>query len=684
MKTDLCKYVDVFLGCDEIALPEPKGVAATWQFIKGITGNTNPGAILPFGKYSCCAYTAGYPTGYGDHLPNSCPQDFRRSAECRTFLGLSHFHQSGTGAIDYYYNYCLLTPFFGQSEAYAGCGIEDDIGQPGYYAVRTCDGICSETTVSAKSAYHRFRFGKENGMLRVDFTNDGLLKKSHRDFARPDSGSICIAAPDEVHASIVLSGIETHFCLHLQDAKVLCLLQNNAYIAGKEVLFGKSDDTFGVLIQAHSETVESRLSVSLKSVEKATEDCLVEEGGFDRVRQAAYEKWNEALHRIVIETEDERQKEIFYSNLYHTLIKPCSRTGESVLWEEAPFCVDFATMWDIYKTQLPLVFTLYPDISEEIVQTFILSGLHTGQLPHTFLLTKGMHVPSSQACMLAEHSIADAFYRGVPADYKAALRAIANDMQREYYADLLAGVIPDRLTHLLDVCEACAAVAELARCHGETAVAEKLQLFADRWTDAYDPKTGYLYKDHDYYEGNYRNYSFRLLHDMDKRIELSGGTDAFVKQLDNFFGFTAEDEYSGCFEGFNNESDMETPWAYHYAKRFDRLCEVLQAGEDSMFTTGRGGLPGNNDSGGTSSCHLWNCMGLFPVTGQNRMLIGFPKYEKVTLRLHNGNTLVIKKQGSGIYTGSATFNGEELPDLYFTVTDMMNGGELCIVCEETA
>ena len=66
------------------------------------------------------------------------------------------------------------------------------------------------------------------------------------------------------------------------------------------------------------------------------------------------------------------------------------------------------------------------------------------------------------------------------------------------------------------------------------------------------------------------------------------------------------------------------------------------------------------------------------------MLIGFPKYEKSILQLHNGNTLTIEKQGTGIYTKSATFNGEELPDLRLRVTDMMQGGTLCIVCEENA
>ena len=87
---------------------------------------------------------------------------------------------------------------------------------------------------------------------------------------------------------------------------------------------------------------------------------------------------------------------------------------------------------------------------------------------------------------------------------------------------------------------------------------------------------------------------------------------------------------------------------------------------------------------GTSSCHIWNCLGVFPVTGQDLMLIGFPKYEKSVLHLHNGNTFVIEKEGTGIYTKKATLNGEELPDLRFAASEMMKGGTLRIVCEETA
>ena len=43
---------------------------------------------------------------------------------------------------------------------------------------------------------------------------------------------------------------------------------------------------------------------------------------------------------------------------------------------------------------------------------------------------------------------------------------------------------------------------------------------------------------------------------------------------------------------------MEAPWAYHYAGRPDRTAEVVHAAVNNMFGLGRGGLPGNDDSGG--------------------------------------------------------------------------------------
>jgi len=92
--------------------------------------------------------------------------------------------------------------------------------------------------------------------------------------------------------------------------------------------------------------------------------------------------------------------------------------------------------------------------------------------------------------------------------------------------------------------------------------------------------------------------------------------------------------------------------------------------------TGNGGLPGNNDSGGLTSCYIWNTLGIFPLSGQNIMIIGSPKFKTAELTLNNGNKFKVKRYGPGIYTERALLNGKPLDNFEFTVTDMTQGGIL--------
>ena len=135
----------------------------------------------------------------------------------------------------------------------------------------------------------------------------------------------------------------------------------------------------------------------------------------------------------------------------------------------------------------------------------------------------------------------------------------------------------------------------------------------------------------------------------------------------------------GRFEGFNNESDTEAPFSYVYADRHDRVCEIIRAGMKYMFTTGRGGLPGNNDSGALSSYYVLNAIGLFPVAGQDLFIIGSPVVRGAEVALSSGNTLTIKVNGNSdenIYVKSAVFNGRELDSFRIKASELMGGGVL--------
>ena len=56
------------------------------------------------------------------------------------------------------------------------------------------------------------------------------------------------------------------------------------------------------------------------------------------------------------------RRTVFATALYHSLIKPCFADDESPFWPTSgPFVFDVCTMWDIYKTQLPLLTAIVPD-----------------------------------------------------------------------------------------------------------------------------------------------------------------------------------------------------------------------------------------------------------------------------------------------------------------------------------
>ncbi len=677
---DYCAFVDVFHGSGRIDLPEPEGIAKAWYFIKAICGNTHPGACLPFGRLSAGCYCAGYPTGYGNHRGNSCPWNLRTFGDKMRCLGFSHLQQSGTGAIDIYYNYAVTTPFYGDLvDAARFFEMTDETGKPGYYGVRLKEsGIYCELTVSPLVAVHRYTFGEKSGQITIDLSNDGFLNNDPKHRGYSERSAIRLIGGDAFEAEVVMQGLPLYIYGKCENADKSTLWRDYLPLKGEtEFSTGKVRDNYGVSFSVPDKgSYELKIAISAISMEKALTDALSETRGFDKIAADAYNMWNEALGRIDIDAPTERDKRIFYSNLYHTIVKPSDWSGENFIGEGDDLVVDFATMWDMYKTQLPLVFTLYPEMSRKILATFSSFCEAEGFMPHTLTLSTHHETGhSSQARMLAEYAICDAFYRGVEGDYGRLLKASEKDLFSKHFQDFHNGVIP-RATHVVDIAEGCAALSALAKRIG--ADASVFERYSQRWRDVYDSETGLMTADSDYYEGSEWNYSFRLMSDMKERIETTGGNDRFVALLDRFFGYTHPEDTNTRFEGFNNESDMETPYAYHYAGRHDRLSEVVEAGRRYMFTDGRGGLPGNNDSGGLSSLYIWNVAGIFPVSGQNLMIIGSPYMFTTVFHLNNGKTFTVRREGEGIYVRRALLDGEELPELAFTVERMTAGGELVL------
>ncbi len=684
-KTDI---VNVFQGNGTVKTEPLEGIAKAWFFFKGLSGNTHPGAQLPFGKLSVCSYSGGYSTGHGNNRVN-CGEPVRELYDGKKIFGLSHLHHSGTGFIGYFYNYALTTAFSGELRKPEMHDLADESGRPGYYtATAKQSGVKYEGTTSTTAIYHRYTMPTAtDNKVMIDFSNDGLYEGQGGAPIRFDAGDATLSVIDEhtVTATVVLQGLPVHFCAHCTGGSVK-LWENYQTIDATELKTnGEGQRKFGCVFELDGDKGELCLTISARSTDKALSDNIAARGAdFDTVAAKASEAWEDKLSVIDIDTDD-RNKEIFYSNFYHTLAKPSDWSGESFYYEDEDFLLDFTTLWDIYKTQVPLLFSLYPEISKKLVRTYALLSNNVGLMPNAYGLSKRMDVESCQARLLASYLFCDAYYRDVQGvDYKWAFRALADETKGDQYKHFFETGACERTTHTLDLAECCGNVSDIADELGLSDISSALRPYAGNWRTAFDKETGVLKEGYTYYEGNHWNYAFRPLREMDARIEEFGGREKFEKLLDRFFGYTDIESTKTRFEGFNNETDMETPYAYAYAGRHDRLCEVVTAGTKYMFTTGEGGVPGNCDSGGLSACYMWNAMGIFPVSGQDLMLIGTPCFDRTTMTLASGNTFTIKREGKGIYVKHAALDGQPLDTLRLSARRMMAGGILTLEMTENA
>lgn len=669
----MIEHVDPFIGTGVTDLPAPEGLAATWWSPKPHVGNTHPGACSPFGMVSASAYSGAYPSGYGlygmstEGVP---PRLFDRYQAS----GFTHFQQSGTGAIRKYYNYLRVTPMLQPLDHLdQRWALHDEQASPGYYAATLDTGIRCELTVGPTTAVHRYTFpSHDSARVVVDLSLGGLAIEHGRTV--PIRARLESLGPGLAQGTVVMEGVPLSVFVEIDSPGFRQMLwyDRRLMAGGTRLDFDSIRPTtlrpFGLLVMGPTrsgDVVELRMGFSLRGCEQARRNLEVDCGrgrpAFDDRRAATERLWREHLGRVQVEGGSAERRTTFATALYHSMVKPCFAPDESPFWPaDGPFVFDICTMWDIYKTQLPLLATIAPERTAELLNALLQVAEEEGNLPIGYRMARGADRFFRQASTLVHTALADAAIADLPGiDWDWALVHMHADLRRTYGEDFLVSGVAHPITHTLDLAFGYHCTARIARKVGDDRLADVLDRHAADWANAFDPATGLLV-DSTFYEGGRWNYSFRLLHDMAGRIELAGGDDAFVALLDRFFGRgappvkqlgespSAHEVAVGYaldrFEGLNNEPDMEAPYAYHYAGRPDRTAEVVQSVLDFRFGTGRGGIPGNDDSGGLSSWYVWASLGLFPVAGQGVFLLDAPAFAHARLRT-GASDLVIETEG---------------------------------------
>src|SRR4030081_3205757 len=112
-------------------------------------------------------------------------------------------------------------------------------------------------------------------------------------------------------------------------------------------------------------------------------------------------------------------------------------------------------------------------------------------------------------------------------------------------------------------------------------------------------------------------------------INLMGGSQTAVQRLDHHFpqltgGLSLPYFYIG------NEPEHGVPWAYNFAAHPSGTSTAVRRIMNESFTTGAGGLPGNDDLGATSAWYVWAALGMYPATpGTDTLALHGPLFPSI-------------------------------------------------------
>lgn len=666
-------YVHMFFGSDLFGFENTDERASKWFYIKPQVGNLCPAVYRPYSALSAVPYSGCYPTGYGVYRASSSSVP-KREIKCKRIKGFTHYNVSGTGYIERFYNFYMVS-FLGGDRKPKYEKLLEESAEPGRYTAVT-EHYTASATVTRNTAVYT-----------VSFRND----KCNRVVLQPAYGGLDLARPATEYAQLV------DVCL---EGKTLA---TRAQYAGIELFAYTRLDAFEKVYQTEIDSqpvVVARLPEGVREVELTVAFSFTaaanaeryynnESQPFASAALDAANAWDTALN-IVDCDGGEREKRLLYTCLYNAQKKPVDISHENFFNNADTMYTEIATMWDMYKTALPFLALFYPDRYRDLINGLLsLAEDQGGRFSVCVLLEKRLDRNAVQARSLAHNLIMTAYnYKIDGIDYRRALGLMVLDLERTDLKDT-------RNTHLLDLADACWFTASLAGALGELGIYERFTQRAKLWREAFDDKEGLLKhgEGYPYYEGTHWNYSFRLSPYIKDRIALCG-TERFEALLDKFFGYTRTPvhqyrkptpdhilakyaETHPSFEGLNNEPDMETPYNYTFINRHDRVCEIVTSAMRACFDDNAGGLPGNDDSGALSSWYVFNAVGLFPMAGTDIFFIGSPRMPRSVLRLKNEFVVTVRGMSDeAIYVEKAVLNGKDLDRLHLFHSELVAGGEL--------
>lgn len=603
-----------------------------------------------------------------------------------------------------------------------GFAKETERARPGSYEVTLDEGTRVEITATDRAALYRVTFPSAADaaiLLDIGHTLPGIEITDGQIDIDPAADAITGFARISGGYSGRFGGMPVYFAARFTRPFAAHGVWQAGALAAGEVSRTGGDVGAWVSFDATAEPeVGVALAISFVDVAHAQASLAAEAPtfDFDAARGAAEAAWEEALGRVQIEARSERDLELAYTALYHTLLMPTLATesdgsylgldGQVHAADGFRYYTDYS-LWDTYRTLHPWLSLVYPEYQRDMLRSMAAMSAQSGAPPQWVLgigETGGM-VGDSAAVVFA-----DSWARGVRdfdlAGAYAVLKASATtplpqggrDHVEEYAANGYIAVESGgsagstTLEYALDDF----ALAALAEAQGEAADAEAFRQRAGNWRNLWDQETGFLlgrYADgsfardddptkwQDYWaEGTTWHYTWFVPHDAPGLAEAMGGREALIARLDEYFAQSscqpADKLLPKPYYWHSNEPVLFIPWLYADLDDAARTAIWTRWALANEYGDGPGGLPGNDDGGTMSAWWLFAAGGFFPRVGTSEYLVGAPILPRVTLRLPGGDLVITTKGPAHGYPVGATLNGARLARPRFDHAEIAAGGAL--------
>jgi len=504
--------------------------------------------------------------------------------------------------------------------------------------------------------------------------------------------------------------------------------------------------------------IRIKYGISFISTEQAKQNLQREISDFDqeKILKQGKDIWNKTLSKISVEGGSENDQTVFYTALYRTYERPVCISENGKYYsafdgkvhndEGTPFYTD-DWIWDTYRATHPLRCLTEKELELDILNSFI----RMAEQMDEFWMPTFPEIMGDSRRMNSNHGVAtvlDAYTKGLTDfDLSKAYLACKKAITEKTLAPW-SGMKAGKLDYFYKEFGYFPAlqdgeretVPEVHSFESRQPVAVTLGTVYDEWClsqiakqlgneqdhkyflkrsfnyrKLYNPATAFFHpKDENgefilpfdykfsggmgarkfYGENNAWVYRWDVPHSVADLIDLMGGKDNFLANLDATFNeplgrskyeFYAQlPDHTGNVGQFSmaNEPSLHIPYLYNYAgepwKTQKRIRRLLH----EWFRNDLMGIPGDEDGGGMSAFVAFSQLGFYPVTpGSASYNIGSPVFKKSEIDLGNGKIFTIIANGVSFenkYIQSATLNGKEWNKPWFPHSEIHNGGELIL------